>query len=510
MRNSISRLLAATTLACVAALATGASAQSESPGAAQPERKISRDSATRENPGQTYLQKKFGLTRAEARKRLALQGDAESLAQKLAEKYGDSFLGVDIQNQPVYQVTASVAPGADRDQILAEVPASLRSVFKVRVSKFTRRQSEDTLRRLTETYKSIRSSIWFDYSRDRFIVQLPEESLEEARKALPADLQPDTDLRKGQPSTPVQSNATSADWIYGGWNHYRVDSAGNRLHCTFAFSARDSRGQPVAATAGHCPSTRHNDQQQSGRVLTFAAPGVNYDKDTYSSVTGRSYDFKLIPIPVVSTVPEVYFFNNVGGSYDHYVYAPSDPSGPWVRQTVNWMNVYSGLYESGHLHVTNTLVNSSTSGTGNPAHPNGATRCKVGNTTGITCGVVIASSVNETGPNGTTQYGMVKVGQTTEDVIAWGGDSGGAVFTEPVWNSTYGRYEITAAGIVSGASYRWVHPMKTSSTDAKRPCHEYNDGNCEMNYMPIDRINDFEPAQILLRSGASATAGKTP
>ena len=480
--------------------------------AQEPERTIDPQMETPESPGESYLAKKFKLSKTEARKRMKLQAEAETLATDLAVKYPDIFLGVDIQHEPVYQVTASFSSDAKANEVRAMVPAGLRSVFKTRVSKFNPASSQAMTDELTKLLSGRDASIYFSYGKDRFVVQVAEEAVNEVKALIPPSMRSDVTVQKGNPSRKLQTNATTAEWIYGGWNHYRVEN-GNQLHCTFAFSARDSSGQPVMVTAGHCPGTRYNAQQNSGKTLTFASPtSANYDKNGYDSTRGRSYDFKLIPIPDVSTAPEVYFFNNVTGSYNYYDY-DNTKSPPWVFKTRNWANVQSGLPASGgRIHITNTLVNTATSGTSNPSHPKGAARCKSGNTTGVTCGIIVASSVNENNTEGQTFYGLVKVGDATEEVIAWGGDSGGAVFSQPVWNSTNSRYEATAAGVVTSATWKPVHPMFNTPTNQYgiRPCHTYYDGGCEMNYMPIDRINDFMPAVILIRSGASGATGKTP
>ncbi len=62
---------------------------------------------------------------------------------------------------------------------------------------------------------------------------------------------------------------------------------------------------------------------------------------------------------------------------------------------------------------------------------------------------------------------------------------GGPVFTEPVYNSASGYYEISAAGLVMSSA------LKSNDTvTGKRPCITNSDAGCNMLYMPIDRIND--------------------
>ena len=477
--------------------------------AAQDEQIVNPRQSTELQSGKTYLERQYGLSSQEARRRIEQQAQIEALSTELADTYKSSFLGVDIQHEPVYQVTASFARGTLPSDVLAKVPASLRSVFKTRVSRFDAETIAGNLSRLTNVFRGENATIHFSYGSDRFVVTVPKYEQDNARRLIPADLQSVVDLQTGPPVARAQANATSSDWIYGGWNHYRL-SGTDRLYCTFAFVARDSYGRPHAVTAGHCPPTRHNSQQPSGRTITFSAPASAYYRNGYDSSRQRSYDFALIPIPIVSSVPEVYFRNGVSGSYQYYDYAPADPNGPWVQRTVQWRNDYYYLPASGNIHITDVISNSSMYGTANPGHPNGVIRCKVGDTTGVTCGTIIASSANVTDTSGQTAYGVVRVGQTNQQVIAYGGDSGGAVITEPLWSYANNRYESTAAGVVMLASHEWVHPANTQPNDAKRPCDQYRDGGCEYYYMPIDRINDFAPAQVVLRNGATGTTSKTP
>ena len=69
--------------------------------------------------------------------------------------------------------------------------------------------------------------------------------------------------------------------------------------------------------------------------------------------------------------------------------------------------------------------------------------------------------------------------------MAFSGDSGGPVFTEPLYNSSTGWYETSAAGLVVSTKIE-----SDGTVRGQRPCITGRDYGCNMIYMPIDRIND--------------------
>ena len=75
-----------------------------------------------------------------------------------------------------------------------------------------------------------------------------------------------------------------------------------------------------------------------------------------------------------------------------------------------------------------------------------------------------------------------------QDIIAYGGDSGGAVFSD----FTYDGF-VNAAGILSGGNTITV--TKPDGTKSKRPCLKSDIAagtvaDCYVVHMPIDRLND--------------------
>lgn len=143
------------------------------------------------------------------------------------------------------------------------------------------------------------------------------------------------------------------------------------------------------------------------------------------------------------------------------------------------MNTVPGFYGDGYFTTRGTLKQSSY----NSNHYIGMPVCKSGMTTGFTCGTVQSSSVSGTDDRGVSYSSFVKVSGSSQQVIAFGGDSGAPVFSYP-----NGSYEIVAYGILKGGS-----------TDAYgRPC---TGSACSFSYMPIDRVNDRVPFLIHTTQG---------
>jgi hypothetical protein len=150
-----------------------------------------------------------------------------------------------------------------------------------------------------------------------------------------------------------------------------------------------------------------------------------------------------------------------------------------VTDYPSYVNTVPGFYGDGYFTTRGTLKQSSY----NSNHYIGMPVCKSGMTTGFTCGTVQSSSVSGTDDRGVSYSSFVKVSGSSQQVIAFGGDSGAPVFSYP-----NGSYEIVAYGILKGGS-----------TDAYgRPC---TGSACSFSYMPIDRVNDRVPFLIHTTQG---------
>lgn len=453
--------------------------------------------------GKGYLEQRFGLSKQEAASRLERQESAEAFAISLAEKYPSAFLGLEIQHEPQYEIVISVGSDEFDASIRQDVPPQLRAFLRTRKSRFDRAQVDSTRREIISSLEGVRFALSFDYTRDRYVITAPRSSHNDIRAKLPASASPFVQFRDGEVATPVQSNATSADSLYAGWSN--LGSTGN--HCTFAFTARDSSGTQSQLTAEHCQSsvteTRTNDE--NSKVMTFAQQGSTaYRRYAYDSSLRRTYDFRLIPAPVVKSGPSLWFVNPKTNVYQKATTDQTQPQG-WRTDTISYTNNYAGLPSSGYLTITGSVSSGTTTGPYNPGHPVGAVRCKSGRTSGTTCGLITNSSYY--GAYNTDNVlidGMVEVSQSNQPVIAAAGDSGGPIFDEPRWNSTYSRYEAKAAGIMHAANLKQINPV--FPTAGKRPCDSrYDQDPCAFVYMPLDRVNDYGPVTISVMSGSSPT-----
>jgi hypothetical protein len=181
---------------------------------------------------------------------------------------------------------------------------------------------------------------------------------------------------------------------------------------------------------------------------------------------GDLYDFRYHPVVGLSTGYWVYFIN-------------SKP----VYNYPQYVNTVPGFYNDGYFTVKSTLKQSTSY---NSNHYLGMPVCKSGFASGFTCGTVQSNWVSGTDDKGVTYRGFVTVSGSSQPVIAFGGDSGGPVFSYPD-----SGYNIVAYGILKGGG-----------TDAYgRPCVG---SGCSYAYMPIDRVNDRLPFPIHTTAGLVA------
>lgn len=462
--------------------------------------------AKQNSNGKGYLEQRFGLSKQEARSRMERQDQAETFAVTLAEKYPTAFLGLEIQHEPQYRIVISMGSDEFDAAIRQKIPAELRSFVQLRKSRFMRSEVESARQQIISALAGMRYSLAFDYTRDRFVITASEDVQGEIRAKIPAVLRAFTEYRIGDVASPAQSNASSSDSLYAGWSHY--GSGGTADYCTFAFTARDSAGTQSLLTAEHCQDTvsevRRN-EENSGKVITFAQQSsTSYRRYSYDSSLRRTYDFRLIPAPVVTSGAWLWFINPRTNTYEKSTTDQTQPQG-WRKDTITYTNNYPNLPTSGYLAIIASLSSGTTTGVYNPGHPVGAVRCKTGRTSGTTCGLITNSSYY--GAYNTDNIlidGMVEVGQSSQQVIAAEGDSGGPIFDEPRWNATYSRYEAKAAGIMHATNLKLVNPAFPS--EGKRPCdNRYDSGGCVFVYMPLDRVNDYGPVTINVLNGNTST-----
>lgn len=451
-------------------------------------------------PGMGFLEKRFGLSRQEAQRRLALEDQVSDAAVKLQERFPEAFLASIIDHTPVYQVTFVFSREVAAEEVRRVIPADLQSVFKVKRSRYSAAEIRNRENEVVQALLAakIAGTFGYDYRTDKIEVTSSEESGQKLLASLLPQLRSDVHFVPGGEPALFQGGARAGDSIYGGWMMHQFTSSGATAICTYGFAVRSSEAQNgiVTSSSGHCTG-QVGIHYDDGHEVTLPTPPA-VDKNIYNTNGARSYDYRVFNTGTLTTGPYAWFWNQKSGSYYKYEY----PNG-YVLHT--WSNVNPNYpLEGAYTRVIGVIPG--TSGSSNVNHPQGASRCKGGFVTGITCGQITLSEAGATNiaADGSAQafYGYVKLEGSDYMVFSWGGDSGGPVMTTPVWNSTAQYYEAKAAGIVEIGSTRDRGDTGSNGEKIKRPCITPTDGSCPLFYMPIDRINDHLPFSILTASGA--------
>ena len=437
----------------------------------------------------TYLERHFGLSKQEADARLQRQADVETLSVSLAAKHGGSYLGAVIDHQPAYGVLLVFDRDVTQAELNEDIPPSLRPYVKLKRSRYTATEIEQRQRELVAALGSIPFSISYDYRTDKFELRADRQ---DALEKIPASLRSDVIFHVGGAPVAAQTGVQPGDEVYGGWIMYDQNNADI---CTMGYSVRlsDSSQALLSASTGHCGRT-------ATKVNTnnhFVTLPVAVDDDGRNSTGDRSYDMSVMRTTGITSGPWAWYWNNLRGDYKYCTSATN-------CTTRSWANVHPDYNQSGSYFYITGAITGLGSGGSNPGHPVGSVRCKSGKKTGITCGLITTSSVviSSAREDGVTKtsYGYVEYGNSDQMVVGYFGDSGGPVFTQPVYSASSGQYEIKAAGITTSVEARYANPYSLSDT-TRRPCISGQDGVCPAYYMPIDRINDKQPMTIITANG---------
>lgn len=433
------------------------------------------------DPGETALERVYGLSQSDAVDQGRLTSLLETESQGLADAFGDHFLASIVDYGPNFTITLVFDRQVDISAVQKAVGPDLRRHVRVKRSRLTYEAILETQSQILDALSSRADSVFagYDYRTDRFSVGVPDgTSIGELRQLFDQSLQQYLDFEIKNVSllaadTPRGYSGNSVVW--GGWP---LHDAYGRAVCTAGFILYDlSSPYRSVSTAGHCDEslrTRYDFTDSSMRVLN--APYL--DKEGQYSY-GKTYDYQLHELRALSASGYVWADGSVDDSYrDNCTLQGTN------CQTQYWANVHPLVPVDGaHLRVVGAIKAASSGGT-NPYHPIGAIRCKHGFRTGVSCGPITTSSGSFTVKDGTRHYGIVEVEPTDYMVAAFEGDSGGPVFTDPYWDGS-GYYAINAAGTVIGGK------VENDGTQlGTRPCVIGRDANCNLLYMPIDRIND--------------------
>lgn len=410
--------------------------------------------------GAGYLERRYGLSRGEATRRLELEQEVSEFAMELAQRHSGDFIGSFIEHRPAYRVTLVFSSDIQLPALQIEAPAELRPALRIRRSKYSVAQIHETKTEIHQILAPLGQpyTLSYDFRTDKFVVSVEDESRRISPNLFPAVLRADVLIRRvGRPEL-MQTGVQPGDEVYGGWTVYNQD---NNASCTFGFVVRDSSGRQGITTAAHCPPTTKI-LYADNRLVTLPAPFANETGTT----SGRSYDFRAHHTAGITSGPWVWYWNNRQGTYQYYL-------GTAGYETRSWANVHPEYdIDGNYFYVTGVITGSSNA---NYGHPLGAVRCKNGMTTGITCGEVTSSSTDTStvDQNGNTvyYYSHVEVAYADQMVIAYGGDSGGPVFTEPIWDTALQQYTMRSSGSLVGGNTR-------PSGIYRRPCVIPDDGYC--------------------------------
>jgi hypothetical protein len=429
-----------------------------------------------------YLERKFGLSSAEAQRQQQMQIDASDFALKIEQQYSGHFIGSFVDHAPQFRHTIVLDTDVPASEVARLAPPSLRSVVQVKRSRLS---VADVAAHRTAIAQAVATavksfSLSYNIRSDKFDLSVPEDAdQQKIVQAIPAQYKDEVSLKRGGTFRLMQSGVQAGDALYGGWMWYDETYA---PRCTFGFVVRSSSAQNGVTTAHHCLTGQTNVSEQSTHWVTMGAPFA----DDYRSGAQRAYDFRAHYTGSLTTGPWVWGDNNRSGTY--YAFDGSQKQ---------WANVEPRFSTSGqYLQVTGVIYG----GSSNAGHPVGNIMCKQGRETGLTCGTISSSwsDIYAIGPSGTQEeyIGYVEVSDSQEMVIAYGGDSGGAVFTDPFYDSTTGQYAIRAGGLLN------IGPTRSGYGGQTRPCITPDDGFCAFYYMPIDLINDKQPMTIVTSAGA--------
>lgn len=432
------------------------------------------------------LRSAYNLSPAEAAKRADLEETAIAIAGELQRKFPQDYAGTFVDQEPVYQVRIAFSRDVSPAEILPLVDPKLRSFIKiVRV----RESREERIKALRETAAALRASglpfqLRYDDVNDGIDIGLPDTGLQEkARGIVQGRWGERVRFSKGRPMRPQQyatpTGIRAGDETQGGWYLFRQDNAATSAYsstnpsgyrsrgmCTFAFNGRNSYGQTITTTAGHCvDDTLKNYTSTNGRMLELPTELARpFRIDPY-------YDYAHINIHGLTAGPWVWLIPNAEPwrQYAGHFAGSADPN-PFVQ----------GIINSAPYAVSGNYVKV----TGSRAyyeHVVGTTVCKQGSITGFTCMIIRNDNYYDDAVDG-----FVETYNSRQAYPGASGDSGGPVFTPPDASGN-----VKAVGIFSAA-------LDLNNPNNPGPCRTTSTSYCTQSYMPVDRINDQRPMQILI------------
>jgi hypothetical protein len=447
MRSFRSRLYPIAALSLLAGFAGTAAAQ-EAPATAPPRGKELKSYPT--PPGAAHLAKEFGISLAEASRRIALQDRIGALAEQLQAGTDPEFAGIWIQHAPSFKVVIAFTKPSDAKLSALTIDPEIRSLIELRALPRGRGEllaEQDRI--ITLLPRTIQWVSYIEEETGRLAVRVETEVVaQQVRSLLAASGLSQVAVVLGPVPDHVAAprGVQPGDYIDGGHHYYGTNQVPAGLAatqeeqyrgCTFAFPARLGTTQGIL-TAGHCDP---------------GSPAATTGTGYWHAINGHWVE---LPVPTIARW-------GYGTKYDYQFHETTGYDDPvafvyYVNKTGE-----PNFYSSGHLSVKGTL--------GYYGQTAGMMACKSGWRTGVTCARIRNGAYTYNGARG-----WIELYRASGAHLAKPGDSGGAVFSPADTGAN-----ITAYGIATAAD-------------------SYSDGSSVFVYNPIDYIDDESPIRVVLNT----------
>ncbi len=243
-----------------------------------------------------YLTSHYGVSAAEAVRRLELQRDASALADRLDQQFPDQYAGMwmDQEHGGVLVV------GMTRPEVLAGAVADMAQRAHIRAvqARSSRRDLSRVAQLLQQQLSAANADVTVDDVQNQVVVRAPEAELAHAR-----DVAAGLGLDRAKVSVQARGPATQpasctiracGPPMRGGLELDIFDYYGNQTDfCTSSFNVRGSNGWAYTLTAGHCLNGTGFYSKQNGTWVGH----------WYSGLTNNVYpnDYAIMPYVVTSS-----------------------------------------------------------------------------------------------------------------------------------------------------------------------------------------------------------------
>lgn len=358
LRTTTSRRVAIATILASLAFAGSAGAQTAPAAPAKPQ------AATKSAvpPGADYLAKTYGISVAEAARRIGLQPQIAALVQKVNSGNDPDFAGVWIEQTPAFKVViAYTKPSPDKLAAL-QVGTNLAPLVELRALSEARSVVLAAQDRVIATLNTAGIKDYVSYIEEEtgtLTVKVPTAAvLTTVKTALvPLGITFKTEVGPIPQPLAAPQGVQPGDYIYGGFNFWQTNQTGGATGsaadqykgCSLSFPVRLGSTQGIL-TAGHCnpgPTGTGYWIAINGHWVQMPAPTIARWK------YGTKYDYQFHETTGFDTGNFVYFENRA-----------TEPSYP----------------SSGYFAVTGT--------NGYYGQTKGMTVCKSGWRTGLVCGTI--------------------------------------------------------------------------------------------------------------------------